>query len=42
MEAQNKDKKTLRGASIYKAFGKKSVVKGADFSMPNGEVLGRL
>ena len=33
MESQNKDKNTLRVSSLYKSFGKKSVVKGVDFSM---------
>ena len=42
MEAQNKDKNTLRVSSLYKSFGKKSVVKGVDFSMQTGEVLGLL
>ena len=42
MESQNKDKNTLRVSSLYKSFGKKSVVKGIDFSMQTGEVLGLL
>ena len=42
MEAQNKDKNTLRVSSLYKSFGKKSIVKGVDFSMQTGEVLGLL
>lgn len=42
MESQNKDKNTLRVSSLYKSFGKKSVVKGVDFSMQTGEVLGLL
>ena len=33
---------TLRISSIYKNFGKKKVVKGVDFSMTTGEVLGLL
>ena len=33
---------TLRIASLYKRFGKKEVVKGVDFSMKTGEVLGLL
>jgi lipopolysaccharide export system ATP-binding protein len=33
---------TLRIASLYKRFGKKEVVKGVDFSMETGEVLGLL
>lgn len=32
----------LRIASLYKRFGKKEVVKGIDFSMQPGEVLGLL
>lgn len=42
MESQNKDKNTLRVSSLYKSFGKKSVVNGVDFSMQTGEVLGLL
>lgn len=42
MESQNKEKSTLRAASLYKSFGRKSVVKGVDFSMQTGEVLGLL
>jgi lipopolysaccharide export system ATP-binding protein len=33
---------TLRIASLYKRFGNKEVVKGVDFSMETGEVLGLL
>lgn len=33
---------TLRVSSLYKDFGKKHVVKGVDFSMQTGEVLGLL
>ena len=33
---------TLRVSSLYKTFGKKQVVKGVDFSMQTGEVLGLL
>lgn len=33
---------TLRVASLYKSFGRKQVVKGVDFSMTTGEVLGLL
>ena len=33
---------TLRVSSLYKSFGKKQVVKGIDFSMQTGEVLGLL
>lgn len=32
----------LRVSSLYKSFGKKQVVKGVDFSMHTGEVLGLL
>lgn len=32
----------LRVSSLYKRFGKKEVVKGVDFSMNTGEVLGLL
>ncbi len=32
----------LRVSSLYKSFGRKQVVKGIDFSMKNGEVLGLL
>lgn len=33
---------TLRVSSLYKSFGRKTVVKGVDFSMRTGEVLGLL
>ena len=33
---------TLRVSSLYKSFGKKKVVKGVDFSVETGEVLGLL
>ena len=33
---------TLRVSSLYKNFGKKKVVKGVDFSVQTGEVLGLL
>ena len=33
---------TLRVSSLYKTFGRKQVVKGVDFSMKTGEVLGLL
>lgn len=33
---------TLRANSLYKSFGKKQVVKGIDFSITTGEVLGLL
>ncbi|MBP5450694.1 MAG: ATP-binding cassette domain-containing protein, partial [Treponema sp.] len=33
---------SLRISSLHKSFGKKEVVKGIDFSMTTGEVLGLL
>lgn len=33
---------TLRVSSLWKAFGRKAVVKGVDFSMQTGEILGLL
>ncbi|MGN0731039.1 MAG: LPS export ABC transporter ATP-binding protein [Treponema sp.] len=39
---QTVEKHTLRVSSLYKSFGKKKVVKGIDFSMNTGEVLGLL
>ena len=42
MEFQSKEKSTLRVSSLYKTKKKKSVVKGVDFSMQTGEVLGLL
>ncbi len=43
METLNeKNNSTLRVASLYKSFGRKKVVKGVDFSMQTGEVLGLL
>lgn len=38
----NIDKDELRVSSLYKSFGRKKVVKGIDFSMHTGEVLGLL
>lgn len=35
-------KDSLRVSSLYKSFGRKRVVKGIDFSMTTGEVLGLL
>ncbi|MBR4998627.1 MAG: ATP-binding cassette domain-containing protein, partial [Clostridia bacterium] len=32
----------LRVSSLYKSFGKKQVVRGVDFSMNMGEILGLL
>ena len=32
----------LRVNSLYKAFGRKEVVRGIDFSMKTGEILGLL
>ena len=40
--APDRDIHTLRVSSLYKTFGKKQVVKGVDFSMQTGEVLGLL
>jgi len=37
-----KQEHTLQINSLYKSFGKKSVVKGVEFSMKTGEVLGLL
>jgi len=39
---EEKQKDELRVSSIYKSFGRKKVVKGIDFSMHTGEVLGLL
>jgi len=36
------DSPILRVSSLYKAFGRKEVVRGVDFSMKTGEVLGLL
>ena len=36
------DEHILRVSSLYKSFGRKQVVKGIDFSMKTGEVLGLL
>ena len=33
---------TLRVSSLYKSFGRKEVVRGVEFSMQVGEVLGLL
>ncbi|MCI6478987.1 MAG: LPS export ABC transporter ATP-binding protein [Spirochaetia bacterium] len=45
-ENQTEDRKkeihTLRAASLFKSFGKKQVVRGVDFSMKTGEVVGLL
>ncbi|MGN0729322.1 LPS export ABC transporter ATP-binding protein [Treponema sp.] len=42
MENQNEALSVLRVSSLYKSFGRKAVVKGVDFSMHTGEVLGLL
>lgn len=44
MEAvtENSGLHTLRVSSLYKSFGRKQVVRGIDFSMKTGEVLGLL
>lgn len=36
------DTHTLRAASLWKSFGRKTVVKGVDFSVRTGEILGLL
>lgn len=41
-ENKDKDKDILRVSSLYKSFGHKQVVRGVDFSMTTGEVLGLL
>lgn len=41
-EAKTETLHTLRISSLYKAFGRKMVVKGVDFKMHTGEVLGLL
>ena len=41
-EPAQKSGHTLRVSSLYKTFGKKKVVKGVDFSVQTGEVLGLL
>lgn len=38
----DKKESTLRVSSLYKSFGRKRVVKGVEFSMRTGEVLGLL
>lgn len=39
---EDKNFHTLRVSSLFKSFGKKSVVKGIDFQMHTGEILGLL
>ena len=43
-QTEDREKKihTLRAASLFKSFGKKQVVRGVDFSMISGEVVGLL
>ena len=41
-EKEENSLSTLSVSSLYKSFGKKTVVRGIDFSMTNGEVLGLL
>ena len=43
-QTEDREKKihTLRAASLFKSFGKKQVVRGVDFSMKTGEVVGLL
>ena len=40
--AESGKKNVLRVSSLYKSFGRKTVVKGVEFSMTTGEVLGLL
>lgn len=42
IDSTEEQKSTLRASSLYKSFGRKRVVKGVDFSMTTGEVLGLL
>ena len=42
IDSTKEQKSTLRASSLYKSFGRKRVVKGVDFSMTTGEVLGLL
>ena len=42
LEAPSGSSHVLRINSLYKNFGKKKVVRGVDFSMTTGEVLGLL
>lgn len=43
-QTEDREKKihTLKAASLFKSFGKKQVVRGVDFSMKTGEVVGLL
>ena len=43
-QTEDREKKihTLRAASLFKSFGKKQVVRGVDFAMKTGEVVGLL
>lgn len=42
MNEENTAVHTLRAASLWKTFGRKTVVKGVDFQMSTGEILGLL
>ena len=39
-ELEDREKDILRVSSLYKYFGKKQAVRGVDFSMHTGEILG--
>lgn len=41
-QIENDESPVLRVSSLYKSFGRKEVVRGVDFSMHTGEVLGLL
>ena len=41
-ELEDREKDILRVSSLYKYFGKKQAVRGVDFSMHTGEILGLL
>lgn len=41
-DEKNVEQNVLRVSSLYKSFGRKQVVKGIDFSMHTGEVVGLL
>ena len=42
IKVETDDSPILRVSSLYKSFGRKEVVRGVDFSMKTGEVLGLL
>ncbi len=41
-EMEERENEILRVSSLYKSFGQKQVVRGVDFSMHTGEILGLL